>query len=159
MPMTPGAGITGADVDPYPHRRKIERDGDALTYVLVTDTEPRQWAIVQRHVSGWVCLATGKFTPTFPEDSLTATFDMVTRNYGDGSALIPLDDYGLIGDTATIIHIRRDTPARIGAYCGISITRPYDPNAPHTYKSYMQHCTGCTTTYRAENFGRCPIEA
>lgn len=158
MTMTPGALITGADTDPYPVRRRIEREeATVTTYVLVTVEEPRRWALVQHHVSGWTCLATelveGDPRVTSPEKLA----EVIAGHYGDGFDHLPVADYGLIGETASVVHIRRDTPARIGAYCGESLTRPYVPGAAPRSR-YMQHCMTCTVTYIAEHYGRCPIE-
>lgn len=166
MTMTAGALLTAEDVEPYPDRRTIERgpQGGPRTMLLIAPPgtpAAGRWALVQHHVSGWTCLATGTHTPTFPATSQAATdrlAEIITGHYGDGIDRLSPDDYGLIGATASVIHIRRVTPARIGAYCGESLTRPYVPGAAPP-RRYMQHCTTCTTTYRAENYGRCPVEA
>lgn len=84
--------------------------------------------------------------------------EVITEHYGDGFDRLPLADYGLLTENGAFIHIRRDTPARIGAYCGESITRPYVPGAAPRSR-YMQHCTDCTRVYRSEHYGRCPVEA
>lgn len=159
MPLTPGELISNADIEPYAlARQRIERD-DASTVVLVGPPPPDDasytWAIVQRHVSGWRCLATGTHDGSGP----TVTAGEISRRYGGGFDFIPQDDYGLIGDRAEIIHHRRDTPARIGAYCGASLTRPYNPAEDRNRRQYMQHCIQCTDTYRAEHYGRCPVMA
>lgn len=157
MTMTPGALITGADTDPYPVRRRIEtEEATATTYVLVTVDTPRRWALVQHHVSGWTCLATelveGDPRVTSPEKLA----EVIAGHYGDGFDHIPRDYFRLSHpDSLNIHHLRSLVPGEIAAYCGVPAACPY------VYKRglYFQHCHKCIVTYRAEHYGRCPVEA
>lgn len=113
-----------------------------------------EYAILLRAVGGWEVIASGTDIETGTPKTHGQVAAMIAEQYGDGFHYLPLADFGVIGDTAEIVHIRRDTPARIGAYCGISITRPYVPGG----KRYRQHCVGCENTYRAEHWGRTAVE-
>jgi hypothetical protein len=150
MPMTPGAALVQEDVDPYTHRHRIDREG-MRTLVLV-NPDTRQWAVVAHQVAWWNCLATGTAGAGWSPETIA---EDVERHYGTGIDYIPKERYGLLTESGIIIHHRRDTPANIGAYCGESITHPY----VYERGRYFQHCMECTCVYRAEHYGRCPIEA
>lgn len=158
MTMEPGHTVTSADIEPYPFRTRIARDTEtAQTVLLVANPVPMawHWVLTQYHVNGWTCLAGGTVGREATTNEEVAA--IVAEEYGNGFDHLPRERYGLLTENGAFVHIRRITPANIGAYCGDSITRPYDPAA--TRGRYMQHCTQCTTTYRAENYGRCPVEA
>lgn len=164
MPMKPGSLIEPSDLDPYYMvRRRIEReDGNARTVVLVgpppTTGAAYTWALVQYHVAGWACLATG----THDGSSPTITADEIARRYGDGFDHLSREagHYGMTGPESGIIHNRRVAGKPL-AYCGMSAVNTYVP-AEHRDGTgrhrFVQHCTNCKDTYRAENYGRCPIE-
>lgn len=151
MTMTPGYLINADDIDPYPYRRSIDRDG-ASTMVLVTAETPYRWALVQRHVSGWTCLAVGSLADS-PAIDQSDVVDVVTDHYGDGFDRIPREQYGMTGPNASVIHLRR-TPGESYTYCPVTAPAPY----VHVKGRHMQHCIACTGAYRAEHYGRCPSE-
>lgn len=158
MTMTPGSPVGADDIEPYTRRRPIERtDNTATTYALLTESAPHRWAIIQRHVSGWTCIATGEFKPPIAPKTWGSVFAPLIDGYGDGFDRIPREHYAVSHPESGMIHHRRSmVPGEIAAYCGVLTTAPY----VHIRKPgrYEQHCTGCTTTYRAEHFGRCPTE-
>lgn len=114
-----------------------------------------EYAILLRAVGGWEVIASGTDIETGTPKTHGQVAAMIAEQYGDGFHYIMPEQYGVIGATATTVHIRRDTAARIGAYCGMSLTNPYVPGA---VKGYVQHCVSCIDTYRAEHWGRCPVE-
>lgn len=161
-PLTPGALLDQAAVDAHPHRRTIERTGDRLaaTTVLMSsgpDTDapavPTVWALAQRHVSGWTCIASG-------EVAGPGVLDEITYFYADGFERLADDHYGVTGSKGDMIHILRE-PGTLNTYCDSLAAGPYVPGVKdrNGRAVYRQHCTGCTTAYRAAHYGRCPVEA
>jgi hypothetical protein len=152
MPMTPGELITAADVEPYPYRRTIEReDGSARTLILIAprpadESESAKWAIVQHHVVGWRCTATGGFVAGTPEE-MTGVLE---REYGDGVDRLPRDQFGVTRHEGEMIHTRR--PGGVDTYCGTRAPNPY----VHIRRPGRceQHCLKCRTHYSAEHYGR-----
>lgn len=114
-----------------------------------------EYAILLRAVGGWKVVASGADIETGTPKTHGQVASMIREQYGDGFHYMARDRYGVIGERASIIHIRRDTPANIGAYCGMSLTHPYVPGSSGGYE---QHCIECTDTYRAEHWGRTPVE-
>jgi hypothetical protein len=151
MTMKPGAALVHEDLGPYTYRHRIEREANGMRALVLVDPAAQRWAVIGHQVAGWRCLATGAAGKGW---SAEAVAEDIARRYGTGFDCIPRQRFGLLTESGTIIHLRRDTPANIGAYCGESITRPY------VYKrgGYFQHCVKCTDTYRAEHYGRCPVE-
>lgn len=153
MPMIPGELITQDDVNAYPRHRPIKHD-TAPTVVLLTGADPHQWAIIQRHVGGWRCIATGTYTPPVAPKTWGSVFAPIIDAYGDGFARLPLDHFGVRTPDASDVHLRRAV-GEPDTYCGTSVANPY----VHIRGRYMQHCMRCTTTYRAEHHGRVPVES
>jgi hypothetical protein len=150
MTMTPGAALVQEDVDPYTYRRRIERDG--MRALVLVDPTTQAWAVVGHQVAGWHCLATGTAGAGWSPETVA---DDIARHYGDGFARIPRDYYRLTHPDALNVHqLRSLVPGEIAAYCGVPAATPY------VYKRgrYYQHCVDCTRIYRAEHYGRCPIE-
>lgn len=113
-----------------------------------------EYAVLLRAVGGWGVIASGTDIETRVPQTHGQVGAMIAEQYGDGFHYLPLDRYGVIGKGSTVVHIRRDTPARVGAYCGMSLTVPYAPGVGRA----AWHCATCTDVYRAENWGRCPVE-
>jgi hypothetical protein len=149
--MQPGELINGDDVAPYPIRHFLDREeGYPNTRLLITPDTPYAWAIVARQVSGWRCLATGEMPDAPNTNTVAAT---LTVYFGTGHDYLPRDQFALTGPDNLDIHLLR-TVGEPATYC--------DTNAPNPYVyergRYFQHCTTCTTNYRAEHFGRHPFE-
>jgi hypothetical protein len=149
MAMKPGQYVEQRDIEPYPNHYTITRE-DAPTKVLVTDGDgPREWALVQRHVGGWDCIATGTL-----DDEATAqdVAKIIKERHGDGFAHLPRDRFVLDRPEGEMIHILRE--GGNDTYCGSTAANPY----VHAPGKNQQHHGACTDAYRAEHYGRCPVE-
>lgn len=158
MTMTPGHGITSEDVEPYPLRRTIERgpEGGVCTMVLIAAPgvpAPSAWAVVQHHVSGWDCIATGDADPDALDGEALA--DLIAARFGDGVDRLPADQFGVTRPGGEMIHTRR-TSGSADTYCGKPAPAPY----VHIRRPGRceQHCMECRTTYSAEHYGRLAME-
>lgn len=149
MAMKPGELIIGEDVLPYPHRRTIPSNAISV-YALVTPDKPHTWAIVAYQVAGWRCLAVGEMPEAQDADAVVAE---LTEQFGIGHDYLPRAQFALMGPDKLDIHLLR-TVGEPATFCGTNAPNPYE----HVRGRYYQHCIECTTTYRAEHFGRHPFE-
>lgn len=147
MALKPGQYVEQRDIEDYPTRVKVVRES-APTVVLVGDGAPWAWAVVQRHVSGWSCLAVGTM-PDAANESETA--DKIITEYGDGFARLPRERFKLDRPDGELIHLVRE--GGNDTYCGSTAANPY----AYRVGGYQQHHIACTDAFRAENYGRCPL--
>jgi hypothetical protein len=152
MTMKPGAALVHEDLGPYTYRHRIEREANGMRALVLVDPAVQRWAVIGHQVAGWRCLATGAAGKGW---SAEAVAEDIARRYGDGFDHIARGYYRLTRPGSEIIHqLRSLAPGESAAYCGVPAANPY------VYKrgGYFQHCVKCTDTYRAEHYGRCPVE-
>lgn len=112
-----------------------------------------EYAILQRHVSGWDVIASGSDITTGTPKAHADVAQMIIEEYGSGFAEIPRE--------GNCVARYRDAACIYGedgvtSYCGVLVKGPaeFDTSKP---RHVTQHCPECNTAYRAANWGRCPV--
>lgn len=150
MAMKPGQYVEQMDIIDYPTRVKVDRES-ASTMVLVGDNAPWEWAVIQRVVGGWSCLAVGTMDGAANESE---TADKIIEEYGDGFAHLSRDQFKMERPDGELIHLLRPGGGN-DTYCGSTAANPY--TYTRSAGRYQQHHIACTDAFRAENYGRCPL--
>lgn len=118
------------------------------------------WAVILRAVSGWRVIAAGTFGPgrDMNADQVSEELRALCMGPGgDGYDRLPPGRYTQLGERGDA-HIRRADNAGLTTYCD----RPGGPDAVFDTKvkgHATQHCIACDRAYRAEHYGRTPVEA
>ncbi|MFJ4902929.1 hypothetical protein [Streptomyces sp. NPDC088727] len=116
-----------------------------------------EYAILLRAMSGWEVISHGTDVITNTPMTHTDVAEMITEiwagEYGDGYDHLTPDRYTQINGRGDA-HITRDD----ATYCGKPKGQPavFDTKIKN---HAQQHCINCNMEYRADNWGRCPVEA
>jgi len=148
MGLIPGQSITAHDIKAYSNRYDIGRES-VPTKVIVTGCAPWKWMVAQLHTPGWECIAVGTMPEATSAKSVAKTIEVL---YGDGFARLPRERFVTKREGGKTICISRTDGS--GTYCGGSAAVPY----VHVRGRYQQHHIACMDAYRAEHYGRCPVE-
>lgn len=114
-----------------------------------------EYAILLRAVGGWQVIASGTDIVTNTPKSHGQVVAMIREQYGDGFHYILPERYVIAGGGERTACILREDSAT--SYCGAQVKSPavFDTSAPG---HVTQHHIACTDTYRAEHWGRTPVE-
>lgn len=113
-----------------------------------------EYAVILRAVGGWKVIASGTDIETGTPKTHGQVVAMIREQYGDGFHYIPLDEYCVARSNGDAC-IRRENG--VTAYCDALVKRPavFDTSKRN---HVTNHCVRCTDTYRAEHWGRCPVQ-